>query len=71
MYEVHILTGSQLVDSSGTRTGNESAGIISRHRSLDRAKSRALSEYHGSDPRTYRRVELRDPAGAVVDIHAD
>jgi hypothetical protein len=40
-YEVHRLTGSTLIDASGRGYGNESAGVLSRHRTRQAAEREA------------------------------
>jgi hypothetical protein len=38
MYELHKLTGSVLVDANGRAYGNESSGVVSRHRTVEAAE---------------------------------
>lgn len=40
--------------------------IISRHRTIERAAARWQEEYWGSDPATYRQVEVVDSNGDRV-----
>jgi hypothetical protein len=58
-FEVHRLTGSTLSDGSGRSMGNESAGVVGRHRTIEAAQRRIdeLSSIGIDSPRNY---EIRD-----------
>ena len=69
MYEIHKLTGSWLIDAQGRMTGHESAGVISRHKSLSLACAKARE--YGSDEYCRLKVEVRDSeTGDVIDYAA-
>lgn len=57
-YEVHNLTGSTLIDGDGRATGNESAGVVSRHRTREAAE-RAAAAYRRACP-LGKPVEVRE-----------
>lgn len=66
-YEVHRLTGSVLIDGKGRATGNESAGVVGRHRTLEAAQRRVeeLASIGIDSPRNYeiRNRETGEPVG--------
>ncbi len=57
-YEIHNLTGSTLIDASGRRTGNESAGRVSTHKTREAAE-RALERLRKISP-AGPRMEIRE-----------
>jgi hypothetical protein len=59
-YEVHSLTGSVLIDGDGRQCGNESAGVISRHRTLAAAQRKAASMRHPMRPAVEVRKVVAD-----------
>jgi hypothetical protein len=70
-YEVHQLTGAALWDG-GRVTGGESAGVVSRHRSLAAARRECDGRNRNRmGPRCEVRRRLKDEAGSVAEPVSD
>lgn len=68
MFEVHKLTGGDLVDRNGRAYAHESAGVIGRHKTAAACFRRLRGmRRHISLSCRLKKYEVRDETGAVVE----